>query len=79
MILPGMLCLQAIHAFLQLFCRLLQLETAPMQLVADLQHAMDAARSPQRERSQFTGHDELTKLLERAFSSLSMLCCMTSL
>jgi len=41
-ILPGMLFLQAIHAFLQLLCRLLQLEAAPMQLVADLQHAMDA-------------------------------------
>ncbi len=42
MILPGMLFLQAIHALLQLLCRLLQLEVAPMQLVADLQHAMVA-------------------------------------
>ncbi len=42
MILPGVLFLQAIHAFLQLLCGLLQLEAAPMQLVADLQHAMDA-------------------------------------
>ena len=41
MILPGVLFLQAVHALLQLLCRLLQLEAAPMQLVANLQHAMD--------------------------------------